>query len=144
MIYTDSLTLTINGRGFDATSAVSNSVHLNRPVGESISGTVYSSTTTTLVFSFEALSPTNSGKLKARLRVSGTWDFGTPVSVATIEPKPPSLLRSTAALSSDTTSVTLQGRGFEVSREASVSASCASAAWLGVGAWTGLDCATML
>lgn len=112
LLNTDSLTLTVMGRGFDATRASNNNIELADHIGLLIQGDTASSTISSLVYSFRTISPSNQDVLRASVTVISTWSYGA-TAVATLTPVNPSIIRSTAELSSDTVTLTVFGRGFE-------------------------------
>eukprot|EP00941_MAST-03F_sp_MAST-3F-sp1_P002590 g2590.t1 len=116
-----SLTLSIKGTGFDATTPGNNIVTLDplspamnaNKGGIPVSGAVRRSTTTLLVYSFDTLSPDNVGLLRASVTVSSTWSNSSGyLPIAKIRKADPSLIEIKNQLKSNSERITLYGRGF--------------------------------
>ena len=106
----DSLELTIEGRGFDATYPTNNVVSFD---GDNVQGYFVNSTLTRLILQFSSLAPSDEGALLASLTVSSTWSTSTSTQVATINASDPSITSSTKSLYSNSALLTILGRGFD-------------------------------
>jgi len=119
----DAYRLTVNGKGFDATTSTANAVMFIASGNESVRGlisgdssynqTTASTTLSRLVVSFTHLAPTNKGTLRARVIISDSWSDIADRIVANVEDMNPTLDTKTTSLSSDSALITITGRGFD-------------------------------
>jgi len=110
VINSDSLTMTLKGKGFDASYPTNNVISFDP---STVEGTFVKSTLTQLILQFSSLAPNDEGTLSATLTVSDSWSISSSVQIATIKASDPTIFESTNLLYSDSDLLTIFGRGFD-------------------------------
>eukprot|EP00939_MAST-03C_sp_MAST-3C-sp1_P004148 g4148.t1 len=109
--------LTIQGKGFDATTPTENSVAFTKSgPGSTVSGVILSTqitTMTTLIVSFTHLAPTNNGATLSVTTTVSSLVQDSSTDVAKIVETLPEVTSSTSVLSSSSSKLTIQGKGFD-------------------------------
>eukprot|EP00940_MAST-03C_sp_MAST-3C-sp2_P002005 g2005.t1 len=121
ILSSDSLKLTVVGKGFDATASEKNVLEFSITKGPNVVGERIDKTTLTqLQVSFTHLAPINiDGLLSSQVVISGTWSLASPEEVHKIVAARPSVDIHTVLLSSDSEKLTISGRGFDAAATAS-------------------------